>query len=163
MKRLYLLRHAEALSTAQDDKSRHLNDNGKAQAQDLQAIMKERGYVPELIACSTALRTQQTLEIICPGASADFPEDFYNAAPGDLMDYIQKADNAKKSILVVNHNPTIHKLAFMLAGDGNENDLQSLSMGYQPCTLSVLDCPVERWADLSFRANTLTELIPPQR
>lgn len=163
MKRLYLLRHAEALSTASDDQSRPLSEHGKEQARALHEILKERGYRPDAVACSQAVRTRETLDNAWPIETADFPDNFYNASPGDLLAYIHTLDSAYQSLLIVNHNPTIHKLAFMLAGKGHDTDIQSLAMGYQPCTMSVIDCDVAAWSDIVPGDNTLTDLILPQR
>lgn len=162
MKRLYLLRHAEALSTAQDDKSRTLSETGKQQASALNIVMKEQGYLPDYIACSDAVRTRETLDLVWPDHEAHFPPDFYNASPGDLLNHIQKIDNNRRAALIVNHNPTIHQLAFLLAGKGEDTDLQSLATGYMPCTLSVIDCPIDDWNDLAPGDNTLSALIPPR-
>ncbi len=127
MKRLYLLRHAEAHSTAQDDKSRTLNGNGQQQANALNSIMRERNYSPDHVACSDAVRTQETLALVWPDHGADFPPDFYNASPGDLLSHIQNFDSQKREVLIVGHNPSIHQLAFLLAGKGADTDLQSLA------------------------------------
>lgn len=161
MKRLYLLRHAHALNTAESDKERELSDNGKGQSEALHALTVAKNYIPSLIACSPATRTRQTCGIVFPNREdVVFPDNFYNAAPGILLSFIQDVDDAHDSLAIVNHNPTIQQLAFSLCGEAPEELFQSLSMGYAPCTLAVYDCPVERWADITPGINTLSDLIP---
>ncbi|MEM6780657.1 MAG: histidine phosphatase family protein [Pseudomonadota bacterium] len=162
MKRLYLLRHAEALSTGTDDKSRVLSEHGKRQAEALQATMMERGYKPHHILCSAAERTQETLRGVCPDQNAEIMDDLYNATDATLMRTVLSLDSDPSTLMIVAHNPGIHQLAFAMANEGEEANIQSLAMGYQPCTLAVLDCPIESWADLMPRGNTLVDLIPPQ-
>lgn len=162
MKRLYLLRHAQAQSTTTEDKLRPLSEKGREQAHALKTIMDQKSYVPNVIGCSPAERTKETLSLLFPEHhDTDYPEGFYYAMPGDLLTYIQNVSDDKNALLIVNHNPAIHKFAFMMVGHGPEADIQSLSMGYRPCTLTVLDCLVDQWQDIVPGENTLVDLIPP--
>ena len=164
MKRLYLLRHAKAQSTASEDKLRKLSGTGKKQADLLGEYMQKENFIPERILCSPATRTRETLDCILEhiGQQAtEYPEGFYYSTPGDLITTIQTQDNAHSSLMIVNHNPAIHQLAFMLCGNGPEAKIQELAVMYKPCTLTVLDCDIDEWAALMPGQNSLTALIPP--
>ena len=72
MKRLILTRHAKSSwdDPLTPDHDRDLNDRGKAAAADLGQWLSSRGYVPDEVLCSDALRTRKTFSGIpprCPG------------------------------------------------------------------------------------------------
>lgn len=165
MKRLYLLRHAKAVASAPEDRQRVLSEAGHAQALALGDVMLEKGYTPQAVFCSPALRTKETYEDIaaCIGSAEyiDDREKLYHASPGDLLTLLQAQQEHISSTLIVNHNPSIHQLAFMLTGEAPKDVFQELAVVYKPCTLTVLDCPIERWSALMPGQNRLVALIPP--
>ncbi len=62
-KRLILMRHADSpreLKTT--DYQRHLSEKGKAQAAEMGVLLKEKGWIPDIILVSSAKRTRETLE-----------------------------------------------------------------------------------------------------
>src|SRR5947209_20417765 len=65
--RLLLLRHASASSPpGTEDFARPLSSKGREAARQVGALMRELLLQPELVLCSTALRAQQTLEMVLP-------------------------------------------------------------------------------------------------
>ena len=68
MKRLVLLRHAKAIPASPDldDRDRRLADRGRSDAIRIGQFLKEESCVPELVLCSTALRTRETLDLVVP-------------------------------------------------------------------------------------------------
>lgn len=158
MKRLFLLRHAQAASAkGHADHERILTERGQAQAVTLGKTMSQKGYQPELVYCSFATRTRQTydgLSVSLEPGKVEYSEQIYYASRGELLDIIQKTSDEVSSILLVAHNPSIYELAVMLS-----SDQARLSMGYNPATLSVLDCACENWADIQPGENTLVDVI----
>ena len=73
MRELIVLRHAKSSWDDIDkrDHDRQLASRGIEAAKRMGALILERGWVPDHIICSTAARTQQTLEL----ARADWPTD----------------------------------------------------------------------------------------
>ena len=165
MKRLFLLRHAEAgPSSDGSDRERALSDTGKADARALGLEMKRRSYNPDFTFCSPALRTKQTLEGLeraLPDLSVEYPDKLYNGACGDLLRFIQNANDEIENLMLIAHNPGIHELTAMLAGEGAPALVSRLAAGYKPGTLSVLDCPGQNWADIQPGENPLTDLLEP--
>lgn len=161
---LFLLRHAESPSSTAGDRERILSPHGKEQARNLGKAMMGKGYRPDFVLCSAAKRTQQTWE----GVKAEIgkvetliAEEIYHAGPDDLIEIIQSVPERYQSVLLVGHNPSIHMLAGSMATNGPEEQLQQLTVFYKPCTLSVIDCPVEAWKDLRPGQGTLKDLIIP--
>lgn len=165
MKRLYLLRHAEAaFDGSANDKLRTLTEKGMADAAALGTEMDDKGYVPDYILCSPATRTQQTLRALCSSGiscpRAEEPQNLYNASTSTLLDAIHGVDDAHGALLVVAHNPGIHYLAAKLANDDSHSVLLHSVMGaYPPATLSVYDCDIESWSALALERNLLVDVI----
>jgi len=166
MKRLYLLRHAQANHGGTSDKLRSLTTQGHSDAASMGAVMARQNYVPDYILCSPATRTKQTLQnlcssdIICP--RAEEPQDLYNASTSYILQAIQEIDDAHGSLLIVAHNPGIHYLAAKLTSADSPEELSiKLFSEYAPATLSVFDCPIENWADLKLERNALIDVVTP--
>lgn len=160
MKRLFLLRHAEASMNAPTDRERPLTENGLAQATTLGAEMKRQGFVPDFIYCSPARRTRQTFEKLSfENVPSEQPDRLYNAPAGDILSFIQNTSDDIANLLVVAHNPGIHQIAAMLAEDDNSAESSKLRMGYSPATLTVLSCACEKWSDIKMGANPIIEII----
>ena len=110
--KLFLLRHAEAQSDAQDDIERVLTQKGCEDAETLGRLMKEKSYTPRYIICSSAQRTQQTLKYLslghelCDTEKPEISQSLYNAAPGDILIIIQ-AQNTNSPLLIIAPNPRI--------------------------------------------------------
>lgn len=161
-KRLFLLRHAQALSSdGEGDEARRLSPKGLKDAQVLGTLMKKKGYAPDIAYCSPALRTRQTLEGILkslPSVATSFPAQFYNGNENDLLTTIRQSDESANSILIVAHNPGIHALAATLAQEGSSPALiNRLIAGYAPGTLTVLECPCSSWTAISRESNPLLD------
>ncbi len=165
MKRLYILRHAQTFpSSAQGDRERVLTPQGLEEARALGRTMKAQNLRPDYILCSPAQRTRQTLAQILNvtgDIAADYPKIIYEGGVNDLMKLIRGAGNEHAALLLVGHNPAIHQFAASLAQDDGNPLLNRLAIGYAPGTLTVLDVPRPRWADLQAGENRLVDLIAP--
>jgi len=160
MPKLYLLRHAQAGSAfSGDDKDRPLTPHGIEQATSLAPHIKDISKT----LCSNARRTQMTLQaLIDAGVNAGdiaYEDALYNAPTGDILMAIQSCGS--ENLLVVAHNPGIHMLARSLANEGNQNQMEQLSIFYNPASLSIFDCDIESWSDLKPLENKLLDLITP--
>lgn len=70
--RLILLRHADSQQTGDvKDHDRPITQQGREAASKVAALLQSRGWLPDLVICSNALRTRQTLEAM-QHASPDF-------------------------------------------------------------------------------------------
>lgn len=164
MKTLYLLRHAHTLPAGPEgDKARKLSPQGEMDARALGRVMAEKQYRPTYILCSPATRTRQTLACVLESLGeieTDFPELIYERSTGDILHAIHGVPGDYSGLLVVAHNPSIHQLAAMLAGSGDDAVLRRLrTEGYSPCTLTVLSCPVESWAEIKPGENELRDFL----
>lgn len=163
-KKLYLMRHAQASSSASDDKSRPLTPKGIEDAAKAGSFLKSKNYIPDLILCSPAKRTQETLAQLnktLEVMDVQFPEILYSGTLGDYYSYIQHCDDRISSIMMIGHNPTIYGLVSKLAGDGADSAMNRLSEGYPPASISVIECSLPSWTELKPHENTLIDYANP--
>ncbi|WP_299817201.1 histidine phosphatase family protein [uncultured Jannaschia sp.] len=106
--KLILLRHAKSdwSDPAKDGRDRPLNERGRAAAEKIGSWLKSRHYLPDLVLCSDALRTRQTLSSLdLPETATEFRADLYEAEAATILE-IATGQNAE-CVLVVGHNPGI--------------------------------------------------------
>jgi len=168
MKRLYLLRHAKTLSAeiGQDDFTRELAPQGVSDSDALGKELLRKSYVPELVLCSPALRTEQTMKGVLKSlpsesVSQKMVEKIYDSSRGDLFAQIQDAPDNVHALMLIGHNPAIYELSVMLASDGRDYLIDRLTVGFKPGTVSVFDCDCKSWGDFQPDANTLIDLLEP--
>ncbi|WP_160012003.1 histidine phosphatase family protein [Rhizobium sp. 18055] len=140
--RIYLLRHAEAAWPAPglSDFERALTEKGYADAEIVAENAADKGYKPDLVLSSTALRCRQTADAIhrAMGENLDirFVDALYNASPDIYIDIIA-AQNEVTSVMLVGHNPVLEQTLEALIG--HQALAQALPNGFPPSGLAVLD------------------------
>ena len=117
-RRLYLLRHAKSSwdDPSQPDHQRELADRGRQAVKVLRHYVEQQGIEPELILCSSARRTRDTLDGVLPGRDAVIEDELYVAGPGRLLERLREIDNGTGSVMVIGHNPALQMLTLNLAG-----------------------------------------------
>ena len=163
MRRLYILRHAEAMPSP-EDRTRPLSTRGRHDAEVLGQKMKSQKMFPDYVVCSPARRTRETyavLESFLPETSCIYPEYLYNATLEDLVHGMRGLTASVNAALFIGHNPGIHMLARALAQEGDVNARNSLSFGFKPCTMAVILSNAEDWADLAPGNCKIGALLSP--
>ena len=128
MRSLYLLRHAKSswADPALSDHERPLAPRGRRDAKRIAAHLLELGIAPELVLCSTALRTRETLELIRPALDAaaivELEAALYAAWAETLLERLREVPDERRSVMLIGHNPGLEDLALMLASAGPERD-----------------------------------------
>jgi len=122
MHTLYLLRHAKSswADLTLPDEERPLAPRGRRDAARLRAHLRRHAIEPELVLCSSALRTRETLELLrraLPAAAQVSTEpELYAAPAGALLERLRAVPEDVASVLLVGHNPGISQLATRLVG-----------------------------------------------
>lgn len=124
---LILMRHAKSDWSAHGipDHDRPLNPRGVKAAKLMGRVIE--GSVPtvELVFASTAVRVQQTLELMKKEwqrlkPSINSINDLYLASPNSILKLIAQIDHAHSVVLVIGHNPGLEELALLLGGHSVE-------------------------------------------
>jgi phosphohistidine phosphatase len=163
-RRLILLRHAKSdwADAETPDAERPLSREGRDACALIAARVGGGSLAPDLILCSSALRTRQTLARIAPALPAEVPvlteERLYLASPDELLARLREVDDGVPTILVVGHNPGIHALAVGLLAPSERGKVPT----FPTAALAVLDLGTRRWAELGPASTRLVSYDTPR-
>jgi phosphohistidine phosphatase len=164
MRTLYLLRHAKSSWTdpTLPDRERALAKRGRRDAKLIAKHLRRLGGEPDLVLCSSATRTRQTLELMLPGigsATVLVEDELYAASSDELLARLRLVPNAVGSVMLIGHNPGIHELALALAGSGDE--LEGLRAKFPTAALATL-MHRKTWSRLGPADATLAAYVVPK-
>lgn len=172
MKRLLLLRHAKAAtgSPRASDSDRPLNERGRKDAPRVGIEMQHRRYLPDLVLCSTALRTKETWEHVMPeldgSPAVRFLDELYLASAKAITDIVRKKGDDYPVVLVIGHNPGLEDCAQALSrkpqSDQERICANALAEKFPTCALAVLDFEVPSWRSIAPGTGTLHDFIRPK-
>ncbi|MBL4812205.1 MAG: histidine phosphatase family protein [Rhodobacteraceae bacterium] len=160
---LILTRHAKSdWNNALADQDRPLNGRGRANAPLIGAWLAGHGHVPDLVMCSNASRTTETLALISPAFADAAPilchlPSLYHASATRILGLIQRSEAAV--LMVVGHNPGIGELAHQLATAPPSNPGFSR---YPTAATTVLRFDAAIWADVKPGAGEVIGFITPR-
>lgn len=169
MKTILLLRHAKSAwsDPRLDDHERPLNRRGVQAATAMADHIAQREPRPDLILCSTAMRTRQTLAPLLKRLDAPAPpialeKDLYLASEDVLLAHLRTVGDDVATILLVGHNDGIWHLAEELAGSGPVAVLAALRGKYPTGALATLRVPDGPWRDLAPGSAKLVAFVRPR-
>ncbi len=168
MKILYLLRHAKSswANPSLADHDRPLNGRGRRAAPLMGAYLRDGGHRPELVLCSTAARTRETLATVVQELDVepeiDWDRDIYLAAPSQLLDFVRAVPDTVDSVLMVGHNPGTATLADALCADGNKSELDLMRTKFPTAGLAIINLEVDRWEDVQIDCGRLRSFTRPR-
>ena len=120
---LYVLRHAKSSwdDPALADDDRPLSARGRKNSAALADHVRREGISPEIVLCSAALRTRETLAALLPALEGDteirIESRLYGASTEELLTRLREVPAPTRSVLLVGHNPGLESLVERLAGD----------------------------------------------
>jgi phosphohistidine phosphatase len=147
-RRLILIRHAKAVEeVSAGDHARALSERGIADAKALGEWLKAQRLLPELVVCSTATRTRQTLAgLELPQVATILSDKLYLATTGEMLTQIQDTDNGMHTVMMLCHNPGAHALLGLLVGSyANESDIDRLLLKFPTSACAVLSFELASW------------------
>lgn len=165
---LALLRHAKSSwdNPSQDDFDRPLNARGERAAPEVGRRMAGLGFAPDLVLCSTARRTRETLARLLPELDAAprvrYLDELYLAAPQELLAILRGVPPTTSNVLIVGHNPGLHALAHLLAGSGEYEFLSALRITFPTAALAVITFEASDWSAVAPYTGTLTSFTKPR-
>jgi phosphohistidine phosphatase len=162
---LYLLRHAKSSwdDPTLTDHDRPLAPRGRRDAKLIAKHLRRAGGDPELVLCSSAVRTRETLELLRPalaGATVMVEEELYGASSDDLLARVRLVPDPVASVLLIGHNPGLHELALSLATAGEE--LERLELKFPTAALATLALATT-WSRLAPAGATLETYVVPKQ
>jgi phosphohistidine phosphatase len=169
VKTLLLLRHAKSAwsDPRLDDHERPLSRRGERAAKAMADHIVRHGPRPDLILCSTAMRTRQTLAPLVKRLTAPAPpialeKALYLASEDVLLAHLQAVADDVATVLLIAHNDGIWRLAEALAGSGPADSLAALREKYPTGTLVTLRAPDRPWRELAPASAELLAFVRPR-
>ena len=165
--RLLLLRHAKSSWDAPHlaDHNRPLSGRGRRAAHAVREHLADRDALPELVLCSSAVRTVETLDGIRPvlpaGTTIDVEAGLYAADVDDLLVHLRRVSETVDSVMLIGHNPGLEDLAMLLVGAGDPAGRAAMEAKFPTAALAHLS--VDRpWRELAPGVATLDQFWTPR-
>ncbi len=127
MHRLILMRHAKSdwNTTAKTDFDRPLTTRGIRDVPRMADWLRRNALMPNSIACSSAVRTRQTAELLTAGRDAmgddavgniEYHDALYHAGQAELLRIAQSLLKSERRVMIIGHNPGLDGLLRYLCG-----------------------------------------------
>jgi phosphohistidine phosphatase len=164
--RFWLLRHAKSSwdDPEMEDVDRPLAPRGARAADRMRDYLDAEGIRPELVLCSSALRTRETLGRVLPGLGPELTvriePSVYSFEADQLLDRLRELPANVRSVMLIGHNPAMQELASLLAAQGDR--LDDLRKGFPTAALAELDVPVGSWDELTPGSGRLERFVVPR-
>ncbi|MFF9342272.1 MULTISPECIES: SixA phosphatase family protein [unclassified Streptomyces] len=165
IRRIVLLRHAKADWGQETDHERPLTERGRQDAPMAGRRLAQSGIDFDLALCSTAARTRETWKLavheLAERPRTVYEERIYEASPGELIALLNEVPEDVDDVLVIGHNPGIHGLADVLAGEAEGDALARMTRsGYPTAAYAVLTF-TGTWKSVEHGAARLVEFWTP--
>ena len=124
MKKVFLVRHAKSSwdNPSLRDIERPLNERGLADAPFMAKLAKDKGFTPDAIFTSPAVRALTTanyfkLELGLDGEDFFIRDEIYEAIPQRIINLINTLPEKYSTVMLFGHNPTFTSVANMFSTD----------------------------------------------
>ena len=161
-KTLYLMRHAKSswADMSLGDFDRPLNQRGQRDAPEMSRRLKKQGVKPEIILCSPAKRTRETLERLISELggtmkAVQFDDRIYEADTKTLLELIHDLPDTCSSAMLIGHNPSMGWLVNQLS------DVRTEKM--PTCAVATIELPSSSWKDTGTETARLIDFDYPKR
>lgn len=157
--RLILMRHAKSSweNPTSGDHERPLAPRGQRSAKALGGWMRDKGWLPDQILCSSARRTRETLDGLGLDVSAEYLDDLYHASATQMLRMLGQASG--KNLLMIGHNPGISDFADQIVDDPPEHPkFDTFPTG---ATL-VVDFQTDDWSAAGWRGGLVRDFVVPR-
>jgi phosphohistidine phosphatase len=164
MSTLLLLRHAKSSWELDlDDHERPLAGRGRRDAIAAGQELAARGFQPDLVLCSTSVRTRQTWDQAVAGgaeaAEVRYLDRIYHSWSDELLLLVRDTPHEVQTLMLIGHGPSIPDLALKLVSAEPESGATlRMKAKYPTSGLALLDI-TQPWAFVD-RAHLLDFVVP---
>ena len=168
MLELLLLRHAKSRwdEPGVGDHGRDLAPRGRKAAGRMGELLREQGLAPALVLCSTARRAVHTWQLVAArlgeAPPLRFDDRLYLAAPERMVAVARERGGNSKRLLLVGHDPGMHRLAVRLAAAGDPDLLALLTAKFPTAGLALIALDVAAWSQLDRQSGELRSFWRPR-
>ncbi len=162
---LFLLRHGKSSwrDSSLDDFDRPLKKRGRRDARNMGLLLRDLGWIPDVILSSSANRAQATTLRLCGAMAYDtsrvtFKKNLYFADLTTLFQVLRRLPVDAGRVLLVGHNPDLEELTHTLS---DTPPLVPPDGKLIPtATLVQFDCNVA-WSELNAGGARLVQITRP--
>lgn len=157
VKKLYLVRHAEASNSSPSDFQRLLTPEGERVARHLGKWIDQQQFAIDQIISSTALRAKSTAELIDESlrkGSIKHDAELYEASVRTFLRSVNAISSEYANIMMVAHNPAITYLAEYLTG--------TAIVGMEPGSMAIITLSDCEWAEVGEKTCRLERYVSPR-
>ncbi len=168
MKRLILLRHAKSDWTDPflPDHERSLNKRGRSTASKLGDYFNTKQLKPDLVFCSSATRTRETLKRLEKNSDLSFntshTEALYGGNVDSVLSLLQGISSHHNTVMIVGHNPCIQDAALAFSHNHESVFAQQINEKVPTGSLITLDFSISAFAHVSLNIGEITNFIRPK-
>jgi phosphohistidine phosphatase len=160
---LVLVRHGKSSWDLDvDDHERPLSARGRRDAEAIGRWLSERSFRPDLVLCSTAIRTKQTWECaLAGGATAgevQYRREIYHAWVPELLTLIRSVPDEIHTMLVLGHAPGIPDLVEHVCVRTQSPDWAQMDSKFPTSALVVVNVPGP-WPELGKARAELASFV----
>jgi len=161
---LFILRHAKSSwdNPGLEDHERPLAPRGQRACAVMAEHLRANAIKPELVLCSSARRTRETLEAVAPTGEHIIEPQLYSASAEALLERLHRLPGDVSSVMVIGHNPALQMLVLRLARrDGDGADRSAVERKFPTGALATLtfECG---WTELAAGSAHLAEFLTPK-
>ncbi|WP_018624758.1 SixA phosphatase family protein [Kangiella aquimarina] len=159
-KKLYLFRHGKSDWEARfgSDHERPLAERGRIAAENMGKHLARVKQVPELILCSSSVRTKETLALAMKSGNWQsdviYCRELYLASVQEAIELIQNQTGSVSKLMVVAHEPMCSSLIAELAMGAN--------VKFPTASVARLSFRAEQWNQINFSKGRLDWLLTPK-
>jgi phosphohistidine phosphatase len=166
-RRLFVLRHAKSSwdDPGLDDHERPLAPRGRRAVEALAAHLDASGIEPQVVLCSSARRTRETLEGVAVGGEHMIEPALYAASTEEILDRLRQLPDSVSSVMLIGHNPSAQMLVLRLTNHDSSGvqdpDRDEVKRKFPTGALATLafDCA---WSELASGCAHLEEFTFPK-
>ena len=121
--------------------------------------------MPELVLCSSAARTVETLDGVRGALPAEtefeIEPGLYGADVAELLERVRRVPEAVRVVMLIGHNPGMEDLAQLLTGDGDAAARAAMASKFPTAAMAHLRVEGE-WSELRQGVAHLEQFWTPR-
>ena len=163
---LMLMRHAKSAWPDVPDHERPLAPRGERDAPAMGRWLRTVDRIPDYVLCSTARRASQTWLLaqaeLGTAPLVSFDDSVYFGSTAQLAELLQRTPASIRTLLLVGHDPAVHELALLFAGDASDPGARErLAVKFPTAAVAILEFE-EDWAQLERGTARLISFMVPR-
>jgi phosphohistidine phosphatase len=168
MRTLILFRHAKSswTNSGLGDFDRPLSERGEKAAPRMAAYVAEQCLVPDLVLCSAARRTRDTLDRALPQwvpePRIDYVKALYLAEVPTLLALVHNTPPETQRLMIIGHNPGLQNFALALIG-GDTPEAGTIARKFPTAAVAVIRFDIRDWAAVRPRGGHLASFMTPRQ